>query len=68
MKTHLTVREGRSLHGERDRDRVLWLLAASGQRDRESDNQGTAGSTEAGLSEQGTAGWAHSEKHEQGRV
>lgn len=66
MKTHLTVREGRSLH--EDRDRVLWLLAASGQRDRESDNWWTAGNTEAGLSAKDTAGWAHSKKHEQGRV
>lgn len=48
VKTCLTAREGRSPHGGRDGDRVLWFLAAGGQRDGESDNQGTAGNTGAG--------------------
>lgn len=48
VKTCLTAREGRSPHGGRDGDRVLWFLAAGGQRDGESDDQGTAGNTGAG--------------------
>lgn len=52
MKTCLTAREGRSPHGGSDRDGVLWFLAAGGQRDGESDNQGTAGNTGAGPSRQ----------------
>lgn len=54
MKTHLTVREGRrSGRGDRDGDRALWLLAASGHRDTETERVITRGQLET--QEQGRA-------------